>query len=227
MTPLWTDSNPTGIGVWDAREESPAQLAERLKRSLQGIDGLNPGGTWVTPEGEAIDPAADLETFVTAHASRDDHGDPFPEDGYSLSVSKQGRFGVGLTLKAGRGIPGRRTPANRFTLFITGNASHDDIVDTFRLVAEAWSPASASMRDERAGTASMGRGSWAPFVGQVMWLGADLGPVTAASDDVQVIAAEGGTLVVASESLDPERAVAAAQKVLDDNGIATTQSASA
>ncbi|VXC54343.1 hypothetical protein [Aeromicrobium sp. 9AM] len=223
MKPLWTDPSPMAVGVWDTRAESSTQLAVRLKRALDGIDQLGAGGTWVTPDGEPIDPSVDLEPFVAAHMSRDDHGDPVPEDGYSMSVSKQGRLGVGLTVKAGRGVPGRRVPANRFTLFLTGGPRHDDIVALFRVFTEAWSPTSASVRDERATMASKGRGAWAPFVGQVTWVGSELGSPVAAVDGVEFIKASGGTLIVASPRLDPEQAVAAALEVLDRNGISTTR----
>jgi hypothetical protein len=211
------------VGVWDARAETSTQLAARLRRTFDGIGLVDPGGIWVTPNGEPIDPSADLEPIIAAHMSRDDYGDPFPEDGYSLSVSKQGRLGIGLTVKAGRGVPGRRTPANRFTLFITRAPRHGEIVALFRVMAEAWSPTSASMRDERAAHASRGRKSWEPFVGQITWVGSELGAPVTALDGVEVIEAEGGALVIASPGLDPERAVATAIEVLDQNGISTTR----
>lgn len=221
----WASVSPLIVTEWDARRETAAQIAGRLRPTLLAVDNAL-GGSVAWEElasGSPIDPLdhAALEQSVSKSVSRGDFGDVFPDYGFELTVS--GRIGqtvVTVSMFVGSSISGRRKASNSLSVsFNLGSRPVRQVQAIMAAVVEHWQPATAAASDTATASLSGGRGRFAPIIGQRTWLRNDVGTINTAPEGVLVESLAGGTLLSANDDWAPEQVVAAMTEALESNAI--------
>ena len=223
--PTWAGSKTTVLGIWGARGESAAQLAERTATLLATFDDVLGTREWLLTDDRPFpaDPAAQA-AVVEEFVSRDAHGDPTPAAGVSFALSSVAApVAVTLRVLAGGAVPTRRVAPNRVVVELVPTGPETlspSVVDAvFDGVVRAWSPTSAAFRDSALATATQGRGGYAPVIGYRTWVSRQVGAVSEAAEGLALDAQDEGTLITAPDSWPAARVAAAVLATLESNAV--------
>jgi hypothetical protein len=223
--------NDTTINTeWDARYETPTELAGKLAQHCAAIEVLIPGAAVFDGATEPETPLPrDTEgwlALVERGIYIDDTDEERPDEPRSVSL----RFRVvglslALQLRAGTGTAGRRRAANSLTIKVFPRGSElvaaqllEDLVVS---AAEIWQPACAAAWDLAGAQAWVGSEPqrWSPTPGQRSWVPQDLGVVSTTALGVTTRPTPSGTLLIADDSLTAIEAVTAMQETFLANGM--------
>ncbi len=194
----WLLAKPSLTAAWGARAEEPAQVADRLQRTLRVVRDLGGifDGPWLRSSAEEAvaseapaDPAG-WTAFVEGLVARDDAGTPAPEWGYDPRLLARAATGqpellVTLDVHAGQSDGDADRPVNQAALGWTFPGGDPTPVmeqfdggaarETLSRFVEIWRPNSAAVRNIpliRAQRKAVPF-SW-PSIGAISWLSGDL-----------------------------------------------------
>lgn len=221
---IWADASL--LGKWDARAQTPADVASETAALIAAIDEALDTAGWVTHDSRLF--PADTEAqadLVRSFVSRDAHGDAHPASGYSFSLIGAGvSIQATVRVRAGSQHVGRRVPSNAVSVLLKGSVGSANRVVAARVFdrfVDVWAPTSAAARDQAIATASSGRGARAPVVGYRTWVSNRLGAVTSAAEGLTVASSAAGCLISAPDDWPPRDIAAAMVATLEASDIVT------
>lgn len=227
IAPTWEGSKTTLLGIWGARDESAASLAERTASLLATLHDVCSTSHWLLTDDRPFPDERSAQAAVIGElVSRDAHGAPTPAAGVSFALSSaETLVSVTLRVLAGAAVPTRRVAPNRVIIELVPadpEALSPSAVDAvFDGVVRAWSPASAAFRDSALASASQGRGRYAPVIGYRTWVSRQAGAVATVTDGLKLKTNDEGSLITAPDDWTADQVVAAVTATLRSNDIST------
>jgi hypothetical protein len=223
----WSTADAIVTAAWGGREESAAQLADRLSATVDALAKVSPvfAGPW-TFEGDSdatIPTSSDQwHSAIENAVVRDDRGEPEPSSGYSLSLGAR-RPGtadlVFVRLFAGIEDGASDRSSNRITLGVDaprfgGTVDLTELAPVLSHLVETlvsiWHPDWTSIAPRAANRPQIKRPwrGW-PVIGAITWLSDAVSDVPQGLDGVEVRSVLDGKLIGVPSIADPAHDTAA------------------